>query len=388
MDRVKFLLICLGVISLSAVALSGWIYFSSRTEVLEYKKKQVELERQNNYIRKKLYARKKEARHWRDKFEAISTTLDKLGKEYTLLQRQYDSLLKEKDTLAEKNKGLREQLDRLNKLYSKLQERMKLSASEEFLSSLLQEKAALEVDIERLKDKISSQQARLEDMRKQAMPIERLEEERKILEEKLTDARKVSDVLSKDLLQERKKRTALEEQLTQTEDQLKSVIMERDKLAEQLTKMRQALEQRLLELGRTKNILESAVEGAKKVIKEAEPPSIELPPIVVKAEPASGVVSETARKETSSLPEKLRKAKVEEAPGLEGRIINVNDRYKFVVIDIGRDSGVRKGMQFDVYREGKKIGKIEVIETRKNITACDIKEMSVRHLKINDIVRR
>ena len=78
----------------------------------------------------------------------------------------------------------------------------------------------------------------------------------------------------------------------------------------------------------------------------------------------------------------------EEAFELEGHIITVNDKHRFVIIDIGRDSGVQMGMPFDVYRRGKKVGKIEVIETRENIAACDIKEMKVRRLKVNDTARR
>ena len=382
--RIKVLLTCLAIISLLAVSISAWIYISSETKVAEYAKKQAELEKQSAYLQKKLDERQKETRHWREKFGAIKVDLDRLGKEHTLLQSQYASLLSEKESLAEQNTTLGEQVEKLNQLYSQEQEKARLSASDNFLASLLEEKAKKEVEIEKLKGRISSQEEQLEDIERQARPsqekFERLEKESQVLENRLQDSQKVSDVLSSDLLKERKRRSSLEQELAQAQEQLKSITSERDKLSEQLVKMKQALERRLLELSQTEQVLAGAVEAAERATKKEKPASIELPPIVVKAQ------EETP---TPRAPE-LSKAQIVEKETFElaGRIITVNDKHKFVVIDIGRDEGVEKGMSFDVYRKSEKVGRIEVIETRKNITACDVKEMSVKQLKVNDTVRR
>ena len=114
--------------------------------------------------------------------------------------------------------------------------------------------------------------------------------------------------------------------------------------------------------------------------------SIQLPPIVVKADSPTRKFYNQAEEEP---PINLSKAQISPEPlELAGRIITVNNEHKFVVIDIGRDDQVKIGMSFDVYRRGKEIGKIEVIETRRDIAACDIKEISVRQFKANDTVRR
>ena len=55
-----------------------------------------------------------------------------------------------------------------------------------------------------------------------------------------------------------------------------------------------------------------------------------------------------------------------------GKILNMNTDYAFVVIDLGQQMGVRKGMVFDVFRRNKFLGRIEVIQLRKKIAACDI----------------
>ena len=133
---------------------------------------------------------------------------------------------------------------------------------------------------------------------------------------------------------------------------------------------------------KTKQVLEGAVAGAKQVARKTKPFAIQLSPIVVKAEQQAPV--ETFEAPKLSRPEVLEKESFE----LTGQVITVNSRHRFVVIDIGRDDGVKKGMNFAVYRKGEKVGKIEVIETRKNIAACDIREMSARSLRVNDSVSR
>lgn len=375
--KTKILLLLLGIVSLSLAGISAWIYLSSQSKLAEDAKKEAELEKQSAYLQAKLDSNRQETRHWREKSEAIIAALNRLGKEHTLLETQYDSLLKKKDSIEKENEQLSTQLEKLNKLYFQQQEKAKLSSSEKFMASLVAEKAEKEVEIGKLKGRISSQEAQLEDAEKRTGPSkERFER----LEKELQDARKVSNVLSSDLLKEKKARTSLEEELAGTEGYLKNITQERDKLTEQLVKMKQALEQRLVELSQTKKVLEGAVEGARDVVTKQKPAAIELPPIIVKAEEQAAV---------AKFPELNKAHVIKEATfELAGRIITANDRYRFVVIDIGRGEGVEKGMGFDVYRKGAKIGKIEVIEVRKTISACDIKEMDVRHLQVNDTVRR
>ena len=386
--KIKTLLIVLGIVSLSGAGLSAWIYFSAQTEIARYARKHSELEKRNTRLGERLDAAEKQARQWQGKSESITAALNKLGKEHTLLQGQYTSLLKEKDSLVEEYRGVSGQLEKLKALYSEEQKKpKKINASDEFLSSLLEEKALLQVEIEKLREQIEGAERQ---MRPSQEKLAQLEAEKGMLERKLEDIEKASGLLSSDLLRERKKRTAMEEELAKTEARLRETIRDKDGLAEQLTGMKQALEQRLAELSGTKKVLESAVEGAKEATRRREPVSIELPPIVVKAEPVIKRLSKPAEQEKASAPTELSRVRMaeEEAFELEGHIITVNDKHRFVVIDIGRDNGVQRGMPFSVYRAGKKVGKIEVIETRENIAACDIKEMKVRRLKVNDTARR
>ncbi|UCB56798.1 MAG: hypothetical protein JSV30_06295 [Candidatus Omnitrophota bacterium] len=388
--KIKLLLVVLGLISLLGAGLSAWIYFSAQEEIIRYEDKYSELEKNNAYLRQGLDVAEKESRQWREKAELVTATLNELSQKFNLLQQQYVSLNKEKDSLFDENKSLLEQLEKMKGFYSKVQEerleiieKVEVDASDEFLSSLLKEKAALQVEIEKLRGQIES-------VKKQIRPSQnefvKLELEKGSVEKKLSDMERASGLLSSDLLQERKKRSSLEEELVRTEGRLYRITQEKDKLAEQLTKMKQALEKRLLELSDTKKVLESAVEGAKKAMQKTDAGigSIELSPIVVKAEPPKKEAQEIA----PPAKEPPKKEVQEKHFTIEGRIITINDKHKFVVIDIGRDAGVEKKMPFSVYRQDKEVGKIEVIEARKNIAACDIKEMKVKNFEINDSVRR
>ncbi len=315
-EKVKKLLILLGIFSLSAVGINAWIYFSGQVKISQYAKKEAGLNQQVSSLREKLDSSQKGALQWREKSASIAAALDKLEKEYALLQSKYSSLIQEKDSLAQKNQNLAARLQELDKLYEQAKEKAKLGSSDKFLAALLKEKAQLEVEIKKLKVELSSQE-----------DLSQLKTEKEALAEKLADAQKVSELLSNNLLQEKKKNSALKQQLAEAGSELK--------------------------------------------LAQTEVTSIELSPIIVKAE---------APKAKGARP-LLRQASA-------GRIIAVNENHDFVVIDLGKDDGLQEGMQLEVYRQNEKAGRIKVIEARQNISACDIREMRLQRFKVNDIVRR
>jgi len=95
--------------------------------------------------------------------------------------------------------------------------------------------------------------------------------------------------------------------------------------------------------------LAQTIEGGKRII-AGESASVELPPIVVKPG----------------------------APGLRGvrgEVIAVNREEEFVVIDLGEASGLKPGDLLKIVRRDREIATVEVIETRKEISAANIKEI-------------
>jgi len=96
--------------------------------------------------------------------------------------------------------------------------------------------------------------------------------------------------------------------------------------------------------------------------------TVELPAIVVRSLSSPG-----------------EKGKADQA-GSSGKVLAVNSDSNFVVIDLGSSVGVKVGDTFTVYRDGKPVGSIEVIQARGNISACDIRRKDTA-LRIGDIVK-
>ncbi|MBU0548859.1 MAG: hypothetical protein KJ838_00840 [Candidatus Omnitrophica bacterium] len=105
---------------------------------------------------------------------------------------------------------------------------------------------------------------------------------------------------------------------------------------------------------------------ATQILGEREIQSVDLPPIVVSPSSVDAKISLPA--------------------SLDGKILNVNSEYNFTVIDLGLDEGLKEGMVFEVLRQGQLLGKIEVIEIRQEIAACDIIQ-AVTPFETGDIVR-
>lgn len=66
-----------------------------------------------------------------------------------------------------------------------------------------------------------------------------------------------------------------------------------------------------------------------------------------------------------------KKGLIGESP-LRGRIVELNEEYRFAVINIGSADGVKKGMVFNVFQRDEEIAKIKVAKMRRHISACDI----------------
>ena len=73
----------------------------------------------------------------------------------------------------------------------------------------------------------------------------------------------------------------------------------------------------------------------------------------------------------------------------EGRVVSVDEKDEFVVINLGKKSGVDVGAEF-LARQGKsEIARLHVIEVRDTISACNIQYLAPGgRLQINDEVIR
>lgn len=303
----------------------------------------------------------------------LKSQLGTLNQLRTQLEEEREALLKERDNMAPRLVELEKKIEDLE--------------SEPFLANLLKERAQLEVWVKSLEERLKSKEAQL---------VKEVQSKDRLISE-LGKARiedQVAETLSRDLamakrdkfvavetlgklegenrdLQQRmaqlaKAKASLEEKLLVADSQLQRTREERDGLAEEVVSVRLVLREREEEIDQVKAKLAKAIEETKEVAKERAA-SIELPPIVVKAAVAPGGKTPT--------------------PLPQGRIVTVNDEYKFVVIDLGKEHGIKAGMPFTVFRGDKEIGQVEVIEAHQRISAADIKNVKERaNIKVDDVV--
>jgi len=111
------------------------------------------------------------------------------------------------------------------------------------------------------------------------------------------------------------------------------------------------LKEKSLALEEMQEQLAQKFEEGTTIIPAKEATSVELPPIVVKQE----------------MPKTMG--------GLRGEVIAVNEEEKFIIIDIGENSGVKPGIALKVVRADRDIALVEVLETRKEISAADIRQL-------------
>lgn len=57
---------------------------------------------------------------------------------------------------------------------------------------------------------------------------------------------------------------------------------------------------------------------------------------------------------------------------LNGRILEVNSKFDFVIINLGEEDGVERGMIFMVYRDKKLLGKVQAEDVFPKMSSCVI----------------
>jgi len=154
----------------------------------------------------------------------------------------------------------------------------------------------------------------------------------------------------------------LEQRLLKAVSDLKLVQDQRDKLSEQLIRVNEAV------LRYTKNA--SSVDGDARMGLEAElRSSQQLLGLAGPAQPA-----QAAGEPAGSLD--------------DARVISVKDELLLVVANLGRLQGVKIGMPFQVWQDGKKIGLVRVVDVRENISGAVYQTLDPSaKIKVGDTLR-
>jgi chromosome segregation ATPase len=260
-----------------------------------------------------------------------------------------------------------------------------------YWAQVLKEKAALELELDKLKGNLTNNSVEVVELKKKntdlQLELSQLANDKETIQREIKYANDLADNLALELARAKNDKKFLNDRLTKIND-------ENTNLREQikrLTSTKIALEKTIIriqdekkdvekKLSETENVIQSRIdeiwqikESLTKSTEQMKPVAsqeIELPPIVV-----------------SSAQTKEEQPKKSAKPaGYNGNIVSVNEENNFVIVDLGEDSGVKLGETLNVYRGSEYIAGLEVIQTRKDISAADIKDQ-VAKIKVGDIVR-
>lgn len=311
----------------------------------------------------------------------IKEELDRIERERNDFRARYEEISRERESLIEEVK----------KLKAVRVERPSIApeeVSDAYWQDIVQQKAEFQFQVEeltaQLKEQLSKTQALENKNEELTAQLRQLQKTKAELERQINFNSRTIDILTKDLVREKEDKNAILKEI----DELKAENVTLAREAKLAKGIRKDLEKALAKNEDTKLILERKVKDMETILREKavemealqrqlsqvitsakevmprQTKAVELPPIVVKSETKP------------SLPSTL----------LEGKVLAVNEKERFVIVDLGKSSGLKPGDIFSVIRNEEKIAFLEIIETRQDISACDIKEVK-RRIREGDIVR-
>jgi chromosome segregation ATPase len=266
---------------------------------------------------------------------------------------------------------------------------------DQYWASVLKQKAALQLEIEKGKSSLDQAALQVVDLKKQnsdlQLEIKQLSNEKDEINQKIKYGQELGDNLAIDLARSRNDQKAVNDRADKLKQEnlellsqirgLTSTKLDLEKTISRLTDDKDAMQKKLVE---TQSVIQSRIDDIWKIkssldkkLSENAPPSsseggMELPPIIVNP-------SNNQQEGASAYPSSGGKR--------EGSIISINESNNFVIVDLGQgNSPVSVGNVLKVYRNSNAIATLQVIQVRQEICAADIKTKT-RGLKVGDSVR-
>jgi predicted nuclease with TOPRIM domain len=389
--KIKIIIIAAAGALLALVLFALLTIYNSRGVKLEKER----LSKENVSLAQKVEEILNDAKKLKDKTDSLNTDLEKLSREKQDLQNQKDEIQRQCD-LAIKERD--ELLRRIGSQPMSAQPAVviqeapigaTLPVEEAYWAGILKSKTELELKLENMRGELNSAKLNNAELERDKGSLEldfgNLIRQKQDLEQQL----KMIDSMSLDLVREKNTAFKLQEDLksirvenitlkrqvkslrnyrTNMQSKLKQLEEEKEGLERRFTEMEFLLENRLSQTAELRQQLDAIRSGEKIDIARGEKESVELPPIVVRPQ-SEAPISQTAIQGPTT-----------------GMILTINKENNFVIIDLGEDSGVRIGDTFQVYRQDRVIAGIEVIQTRKNISACDIKR-EIQAVRVGDTIK-
>lgn len=399
MNKIKLILIGLIALSLISMIYSFSILNSKEQLKKEFQFVREELTRENQALASKASEALEEKRKAEGRLDELKAQIEKTSSEKQELQDKYNQLSKEREELLEKLKRTSATSFITPPAASLAAPAAQAVPEDAYWAGVLKEKAALELQLSNIKTQLGTINMTSEELKKDKAVLEleitNFSRDKQDLERRLVYNEKIIDGLSAELVREKNDKRMVEAELKNLKNEnlgltrkLKSLTEEKlnlekklyeaqgskEEMDKRISEMNTLLEKKILEVEEIRGNLGRAagigVQGQEEIPLATEKESVELPPIVVRTQEDRKVQVSTAQ----------------EYSKFEGKVLAVNREHNFIVIDLGEEQLVREGKTFNVFRGGKRIATTEVIQVRKSVSACDIKQQD-SPIKVGDIVR-
>ena len=327
---------------------------------------------------------------WKRRIDDIRTDRDRLMEKIADLTKQLEAKPEPQTAAKEQSPSFTPTSEDIRKAPTLIPETGKV-VNEAYWANLLKEKASLEIDITKFKADLSKKNIEVVEVRQKIeniqMEANTLKHEKEELEVTIQNKMGVIDNISLELARTKNDKKFIADRANKLNEEngtlraeMKKLVSVKNALEKSIVRLTQEKEKAQNQLGRTETIIQSKIDeiweikdDLDKSIRSSktgdDPSGVELPPIVVSANGES----ESFNTGPS-------------APGLQGKVISVNESNNFVIVDIGENSGIRLGDNLSVYRDSKYIARLEVIQIRKDISAADLKDQWSK-VRAGDVVR-
>jgi DNA repair exonuclease SbcCD ATPase subunit len=404
-NKIKILLISLASLCALALIIAFQLNAVNKSLRAQFSLKESEFQNEkqslNQQLASTLEAKKKldaQLADLRGKFDVLTKEHEGVKGKFDLVTKERATLVEKVQDLAKQKKELELEVAGLKKSGATMEDTQAVAApapgasaaDDAYWANILREKAALEIQVKNLTTQLSDAQLKvgkaMEEGRKLELEIKTLSETKGDLERRITYNEKLAETLSEDLVREKRDKKAIAEQAmnlrtenfelkarlmalgdkkTSLETRLVDLQQEREVLSKRLSELDSILQDRVDQIIQVKDDIKNVRAQAKEASAK-DSRVVQLQPIVVKAQ------------EGGSSGKKLPAA---------GQVLALNEENNFVITDLGEDDGVKVGQTFSIYRGTQKIASVEVIQTRKEISAADIKNVnSGAKIKIGDMV--
>jgi predicted nucleic acid-binding Zn-ribbon protein len=389
-DKMKFILIILGaviIIMLFLLLQSGQYAGKLRTE-------RDELKESGNVLSAKLASLNTENKHIKEDFDTAKKSLERMEAEKVEAETRFKSLVEERDRLKVGIEQLNAKLAagqvNVNKPEEASRKEMETAPSptaDAYWAGVLKKKAELELRLENLRGDLKAAKLENEQLKREKdkldLDIQTYETDQKDSSREFEYNKKLADNLTSDLTREktdkfqlietvkslRKENKFLKSQLktiydrkTRLENKFTELQDKNGDLERNMVKMEAFVREKIMQVDSLKTDLGIMPPAQGQGVPPAQSledfstgkkSSIELPPIVVKP----------GEDDSSAKP----------LPAKPVSIIAVDRDNNFAIVNAGSDSGIKVGDTFHIFRKGDPVGDVQVIKTRNNISACDIK---------------